>query len=302
MSEQELGTIRGPSQRIREIITHTALAGRGDPFHSDVYLSVTPGQVDTVVASDGNTLLTYCTFTDDALSEIDVTEDDADSAQAIVNVADFLNYLDFASDGGEVELAFRGEPDSKLASVLEVTGALNTRVMLPASESILDDVPVNAMFDRFDDENNFQGKSGALETNIETDVEQIQRLIEIVNYDSETEFFPITVEEVDSATVEGENVEAEVEGEGEEFDGSGEYEFALDIGRDTGRNAVWGEMSATSVTSDSEVHNNYHQGFEPVFDTLGGDVRLQTASGGAPLAVVQERDGVTLRHVIANVS
>ena len=285
MSEQELGTIRGPSQRIREIITHTALAGRGDPFHSDVYLSVTPGQVDTVVASDGNTLLTYCTFTDDALSEIDVTEDDADSAQAIVNVADFLNYLDFASDGGEVELAFRGDPDSKLASVLEVTGALNTRVMLPASESILDDVPVNAMFDRFDDQNNFQGKSGALETNIETDVEQIQRLIEIVNYDSETEFYPITVEE-----------------NGEDEDVDTQYEFALDIGRDTGRNAVWGEMSATSVTSDSEVQNNYHQGFEPVFDTLGGDVRLQTASGGAPLAVVQERDGVTLRHVIANVS
>jgi len=285
MSEQELGTIRGPSQRIREIITHTALAGRGDPFHSDVYLSVTPGQVDTVVASDGNTLLTYCTFTDDALSEIEVTDDDADSAQAIVNVADFLNYLDFASDGGEVELAFRGEPDSQLASVLEVTGALNTRVMLPASESILDDVPVNAMFDRFDDQNNFQGKSGALETNIETDVEQIQRLIEIVNYDSETEFYPITVEE-----------------DGEDEDGETQYEFALDIGRDTGRNAVWGEMSATSVTSDSEVQNNYHQGFEPVFDTLGGDVRLQTASGGAPLAVVQERDGVTLRHVIANVS
>jgi hypothetical protein len=285
MTETELGTIRGPSQRIREIITHTALAGRGDPFHSDVYVSVTPGQVDTVVASDGNTLLTYCTFTDAALSEIDVTEDDADSTQAIINVADFLNYLDFASDGGEVELALRGEPDSELASVMEVTGALNTRVMLPASDSILDDVPINAMFDRFDSENNFQGKTGALETNIETDVEQIQRLIEIVNYDAETEFYPITVEE-----------------DGENDDGDMEYEFALDIGRDTGRNAVWGEMSATSVTSDSEVQNNYHQGFEPVFDTLGGDVRLQTASGGAPLAVVQERDGVTLRHVIANVS
>lgn len=285
MSETELGTIRGPSQRIREIITHTALAGRGDPFHSDVYVSVTEGQVDTVVASQGNTLLTYCTFTDDALSEIKVSQDDEDNAEAIFNVADFLSYLDFASDGGEVELALRGEPDNRLASVLEVTGALNTRVMLPTSDSILDDVPIQAMFDRFDSENNFTGNSGALGTVIETDTEQIQRLIEVVDYDPETEFYPITVSQVEGSD-----------------DDDPEFEFALDIGRDTGRNAVWGELSAQSVTSESELQNNYHQGFEPVFDTLGGDVTLQTAPGGAPLAVVQERDGVVLRHVIANVS
>jgi len=284
MSETELGTIRGPSQRIREIITHTALAGRGDPFHSDVYVSVTDGQVDTVVASQGNTLLTYCTFTDDALSEIKVSQDDEDNAEAIFNVADFLSYLDFASDGGEVELSLRGEPENRLASVLEVTGALNTRVMLPTSDSILDDVPIQPMFDRFDSENNFQGQSGALGTVIETDTEQIQRLIEVVDYDPETEFYPITVEN----TAGGED--------------DTDFEFALDIGRDTGRNAVWGELSANSVESEEELHNQYNQGFEPVFDTLDGDVRLQTAPGGAPLCVVQERDGVTLRHIIANVS
>lgn len=284
MTEQQLGTIRGPSQRIREIITHTALAGRGDPFHSDVYLSVTDGSVDTVVASQGNTLLTYCTFTEDALTDVTVEDDGSESAEAIFNVADFLSYLDFASDGGEVKLSLRGNPENRLASVLEVTGALNTRVMLPTSESILDDVPVNAMFDRFDANNNFQGNSGSLETVIETDTEQIQRLIEVVDYDPETEFYPITVSEIDNG------------------DGDSEFEFALDIGRDSGRNAVWGELSAQSVESEEELQNNYHQGFEPVFDTLGGDVTLQTAPGGAPLAVVQERDGVTLRHVIANVS
>lgn len=284
MTEQELGTIRGPSQRIREIVTHTALAGRGDPFHSDIYVSVNDGQVDTVVASDGNTLLTYCTFTEDSLSDISVSGD-ADTAEGIFNVPDFLNYMDFASDGGEVELALRGQPDNRLASVLEVTGALNTRVMLPTSESIMDSVPIEAMFNRFDSENNFQGQTGSLPTTIETDVEQIQRLIEVVNYDSETKFYPVTVNET-----------------GTDEDGDALFDLALDIGRDTGRNAVWGEMDALSVESDEEVQNNYHKGFEPVFDTLGGEVSLQTAAGGAPLAVVQERDGVTLRHVIANVS
>ena len=258
-------------------MTQTALAGRGDPYHSDVYVSVTDGRVDTIVGSDGNTLLTYCTFTDDALSEVNV-ESDEDTAQAIFNTPNFLSYLDFASDGGEVKLSLRGDPEDELASVLEVTGALNTRVMLPTSDSILDEVPL-ALADRFDSENNFQGKSGSLATTIETDTEQIQRLIEVVDYDPETEFYPITVEE-----------------DGDDF------EFALDIGRDSGRNAVWGELSANSVESEEELQNHYHEGFEPVFDTLGGDVSLQTAPGGAPLAVVQERDGVTIRHVIANVS
>lgn len=281
MTETELATIRGPSQRVREIITHTALAGRGDPFHDDVYLSVTDGQVDTVVASDGNSLLTYCTFDEKALSEINIESDEKESTEAIFKVADFLSYLDFASDGGEVKLSLRGNPDSRLASALEVTGALNTRVMLPTSESVLEDVPAEAMFNRFDDENNFNGKSGALNTTIETSIEQIQRLIEVVNYDPETNLFPITVEEDEDED---------------------EFDFVLDIGRDSGRNAVWGELSAESVESEEEVRNQYDKGFEPVFDTLGGDITLQTDSGGAPLAVVQEREGVTLRHVIANLA
>lgn len=290
MTEQELGTIRGPSQRIREIIAKTALAGRGDPYHSDVYVSVTDGRVDTIVGSDGNTVLTYCTFTEDALSEVNVETDD-ETAQAIFNTPNFLSYLDFASDGGEVQLSLRGDPDAELASVLEVTGALNTRVMLPTSDSILDEVPL-VLPERFNDDNEFEGKDGALATTIETDSEQIQRLIEVVDYDPETEFYPITVEEVD---------EVDDDGEGDPKPDE-EFEFALDIGRDSGRNAVWGELSADSVTSEEELQNHYHEGFEPVFDTLGGDLSLQTAPGGAPLAVVQERDGATIRHIIANVS
>jgi hypothetical protein len=279
MTEEELGTIRGPSQRIREIIAQTALAGRGDPYHSDVYVSVSDGRVDTVVGSQGNTLLTYCTFTDDALSEVNVEAEDVEQVQGIFHTPDFLSYLDFASDGGEVLLTLRGNPDNELASVLEVTGALNTRVMLPTSDSIMDDVPLT-IADRFDSENNFKGQEGTLETTIETDTEQIQRLIEIVEYDPETEFFPITIEETED----------------------GDFDFTLDIGRDSGRNAVWGELSADVVESEEAFQNNYHEGFEPVFDTLDGDVSLQTAPGGAPLAVVHERDGVTIRHVLANLS
>lgn len=279
MTETELATIQGPSQQIREIIEKTALAGRGDPFHSDVYVSVTEGRVDTIVGSEGHVVLSYCTFGENSdLDDVSVTE--GDSAQAIINVADFMSYLDFASDGGDIKLAFRGNPDDPLASVLEVTGALNTRVMLPASETILEQVPT-VLEDRFNDENEFlSGEDGSTPgTVIDTDVEQIQRLIEVVDYDPETKFYPVTVEETEDG-----------------------FDFALDIGKDSQRNAVWGELNG-SVTSEDEVHNQYQQGFEPVFNVLNGNVRLQTDAGGAPLVVVQDtRDGVELRHVIGNVS
>lgn len=277
MSEQELATIQGPSQKIREVVENTALAGRGDPFHSDVYVNVQDGWLNLIVGSPGNVVLSYCTFTEAYLDDISV-DDPEQGAEAIFDVGDFLSYLDFASDGGDVELALRGESDERLATVLEVTGALNTRVMLPASESILEEVPLG-LPDRFNDDEEFtsaENPDKTLPTSIITDVEQIRNIIEIVDYDPETEFYPITVN-----------------------DG----EFTLDIGTDAERNAVWGNLEADSVDTPDDVSNYYHEGFESLFSTLQGEVRLQTAPGGAPLATVQDNyDGMVLRHVLGNVS
>lgn len=276
MSEEELATIQGPSQKIREVVENTALAGRGDPFHSDVYVNVQEGWLNLIVGSPGNVVLSYCTFTEAYLDDISVA-DEEQGAEAIFDVGDFLSYLDFASDGGDVELALRGEPDERLATVLEVTGSLNTRVMLPASESILEEVPLG-LPERFNDDEEFTSADDpdeTLPTTINTDVEQIRRIIEVVDYDPETEFYPITIEEGD---------------------------FTLDIGTDAERNAVWGDLDAHSVEGP-DLSNYYHEGFESLFGTLSGEVTMQTAPGGAPLATVQDSyDGMTLRHILGNVS
>lgn len=276
MSETELATIRGSASDIRTMIELSALAGAGDPFHSDLYLNVhDAGAVTVIGGQPGDVTQTYCTFTEDTLTEINSEQDDG--TQAVIDVADFLTYgLDFASDGGELEVALRGDEDAELASVVEFYGAVNSRVMAPVAGDILEEVPTDIVntFPNGDGEYVSQEKDKPFPTHIHTDAEHIKRIIEVVDHDPETNFYPLTVEE---------------------------GELQLDIGRDGGRNAVWGELEADEVDGP-DVSNQYKKGFEEVFNSLSGDVWLQTAPGGAPVCVAQERDGMVLRHVIGNMS
>lgn len=280
MAEETLATIQASSQNILHMIQYAALGGNSDPFHDDLYFNVhDSGAVTVIGGQPGDVTQTYCTFTEPHLTGISSEQDDG--TQAIVDVADFITYgLDFASDGGELQVEFRGDPDSELASAVEFTGAVNSRVMLPVAGDILDDVPTGIV-------NNFpngdgqyhstqEGREGeTFPTNIRVDVEQINRIIEVVNHDPQTDFYPITVE-----------------------DG----ELTLDIGRDSGRNAVWGDLSANSVDGP-DVSNQYKRGFEEVFGTLHGEVWLQTAPGGAPVCIAQDgHDGMVIRHTIGNMS
>lgn len=283
MTEVEKASIQGPAQKIRDIIVKTALGGTGEPMHSSVYVNVQDGVVNTLVSTDGDVVSSYCTFTEDHVQEIEAESEDG--AEAIINVADFITYLDFASDGGNVRLALRGQENDRLASVMELTGALNTRVMLPVADTILEKVPTQ-LPERFGDPDNdeigpndFTSKDenkGAMPTNIYTTCEEIQKIIEVVDYDKETDLYPISVK-----------------------DG----ELQLNVGREQERNAVWGGLEATDIDTPADVQNFYQEGFKPIFDTLSGNVRLQTAPGGAPLVVVQDGyEGMTLRHIVGNVN
>lgn len=283
MTEAELATVEGSVQAIRSVIERTALAGRGDPYHADIYLHVHDGELNTIVASPGGVVTSYHTFGEGWLDEIG--SEQADGTQAVIPVARFLSYLDFASDGGDVQLAFRGTEGATLASVVEVYGALNTRIMLPASDSVIDDVPLG-LPERYDDDNVFQSArkdKGGLPVQIRTTADQMARIVEVVQYDPEVTYFPITVEGGD---------------------------LTLDIGSSDDRDAVWGDLdgSVLEIPTDEDgepvpVQNDYHEGFEEVWDTVDGEVVLQTAPGGAPLAVVQDvQEAVTLRYTLGNVA
>ena len=273
-NEETLATIEGKAQKIQKAIEELALAGSSDAFHSDVYLNIRDDVVNGVVGSPGNVVLSYCTFTshlDDA-----TVEGDLDSVEAILEVNEFLSYFGFATDGGDVRLSFRGSPDDRLATAVEITGALNARVMLPNSESILDEVPMG-LPDDFNDEERYEPEEGAEPpVKITTDTDVVERIVEVVDYEPDLDYYPITVEEED---------------------------FALNAAQEDApeRNSVWGPLSADSVESPEDFTNHYHEGFEQVFNALSGSVELQTAPGGSPMVVMKKADGRVLRHMLGNV-
>lgn len=272
----EFATIRAKAEKVKQMVEKTALAGGGDPFHSDVYLNIDDGVVRMIVGSNGNSVLSYCTFTESYLEDIDVNRDavpEDDTAEAIIDVGDFLSYLDFAADTGFVDLTFKGGEGDRLASLMEADGSLSTRVYLPASESLLQEVPTE-LPTRFDEDDHFtSGQSGeAMPVEIHTDSKEIARIVEIVEYDPNVDFYPISIED---------------------------EEMQLDIGTEENRNAVYGSLPAESVVGP-DLTNYYHQGFPELFNSLQGNVWLQTAPD-APVVAIQDHDSYTLRHVIGHV-
>lgn len=278
----EYATFRGKANRLEQMIEQAALTGAGDPLHTDLYVNVQDEQLNLIAGLPGNVCVSYCTFSEGGhLDDVKVSDEKKDAtedgenptAEAILDVADFLTYLDLASDGGTVEITLEGPEDGRLATVLEMEGALNTRIFIPASQSALEEMPLGTV-NRFNGDNQLvSDDKGALPTEIKTSCAQVERIIKVVENDPELDFFPITVN-----------------------DGR----LSLNVGRDTdqNRNAVWGDLDASEVEGP-DVANTYHEGFKPLFKTLNGDVRVSTAPGGAPLCVVQDSyQGIELRHIV----
>lgn len=283
MTEITKATVTAQANRLEQMIKKAALkSGAGDAVHSEVYVNVGGGEMRFLASKQNNSVISYSTFGSGFLDTVEVDqekliEDNNGTAEAIINVEDFLTYLSYAQDdpSATVELTLLGEEDDRLAHALQFHGAIQTRVMLPASETNLDEVPLDAV-GRFDDETHsfLTGEGEPMEALIETDVKEIQRIINIVNDDDDTKFYPITIQ-----------------------DG----ELYLSVGKDERRNAAWGSLNAKEV-SGPDLSNQYNQGFEELFGTLSGTVRIETDED-LPIAVVQdEYEGQVLRNVIGPVN
>ncbi|UBF23083.1 DNA polymerase sliding clamp PCNA [Haloarcula virus HCTV-16] len=283
MTEITKATITAQAGRLEQMIKKASLkASSGDAVHSEVYVNAGGGEARFLASKQNNSVISYSTFGAGFLDTVEtdqeaLVEDNNGTAEAIINVEDFLTYLNYATGdpSDTVELTLLGEENDRLAHALQFHGAIQTRVMLPASESNLDEVPLDAV-GRFDDDTHsfLTGDGERMPALIETSVSQIQKIIDIVNDDDDTKFYPVTIQ-----------------------DG----ELYLSVGKDERRNAAWGALQADTVEGD-DLSNEYNQGFEELFGTLSGDLRIETADG-MPICVVQdEYEGQVLRNVIGPVN
>jgi hypothetical protein len=283
MTEVTKATVTAKANRLETMIKKAALkGGAGDPVHSEVYVNLGGGEARFLASKQNNSVISYSAFGSGFLDTVEVNSDSLvdennGTAEAIVNVEDFLTYLNYAQDdpSATVELTLLGEEDDRLAHALQFHGAIQTRVMLPASEKNLEQVPTAAV-DRFDpDTHSFLKSDGEpMDARIETNVKEINRIVEIVDNDEDTKFYPITIQ-----------------------DG----ELYLSVGKDERRNAAWGALNAKEVDGP-DLSNQYNQGFQELFDTLSGTVRIETEED-KPICVVQDaREGQVLRNVIGPVN
>lgn len=264
MSEEVLATIEGSAQDVRRMIEATALAGRGDPYHDDIYVNIGDGELRTIVGSPGNVVVAFCSFNENFVETIE------GDVEAIIDVGDFLSYLDIATDGGRVELEWLGDEDDRLATRLRMEGKLQSTIMLPASEAVLEEVPLG-LPQSFDEENQMHNSEGdTLGTEIGTSVQELQTIVDAVDLREDIDFYPVVVD-----------------------DGA----FKLDVG-DERDQEIRGVL--TAEVEGVDVDNRYNEGFTELVDTLSGGVDLATDED-APLAAVKESDGAVLRHVIGNV-
>lgn len=294
MSEQNThATVRADVGQFAKMLKQASLdpAGSSDDetTHSDVYLNILEDEVRILQVAPGEVVLTYCSFTADYFDEITLNRDIREietedrqgedlayevGAEAILDVEQTLTYLNFASEGGTIELNLTGTEDRRLSQYVRAEGALEAWVKLPGSQDVLTDVP-HWLPHRFNDDNEYTNTQGApAPTQIETKVEKIQTIIDAVDADQDAEFYPIVVKD---------------------------EEFYVDIG-DADRSGVSGTLGAKSVEGP-DVETYYYDGFEEIFNVLRGPVHLQTAPGENPLAIVQANDdGSIIRHANGTVN
>lgn len=290
MSETTHATLRAEHGQFGEMIQQSALSGETE--HSDIYLNILENQVMALQQAPGESVLTYCSFTDEFFDDIslgvDIEEGTAEDsggeefsfeygAEALLPVEQTLTYLDFASDGGTIELKFTGEEDDRLASYVRASGALEAWAKLPGSSSILDSVP-HWLPHRFNSDDQYTNKQGdPAPVRVETRVSKLDTIVEAVKEDQDTDYYPIVIRDQD---------------------------FLIDVG-EASRSGVSGSLGANSIEmadESMEVENYYFDGFEEIFNVLSGPVSLQTAPGNNPLAVVQEgENGRVIRHVCGSV-
>lgn len=269
MSERT-AVIRGSSQKLERMVEWASLGGVGDPYHGDIYMRVDENEGITFISgSQGNVVVSYSDFSEGYVEDIEVEGEG--HIEAIIEVSDFFNCHELATDGGSVEFTVTGDDESRLAKRIELNGQYNSWAPLPGSEAVLDQVPLNVE-DRFDENDIMQNSEGEkLSVQIETDMSSLRDIKEFVDFDPESDFYPVVVE-----------------------DG----EFKIQVGSDRSRGGR-GRLVGT-VEGDTDVQNKYNEGFEELVGTLQGEVRLVT-DNDAPLSVVQDQDNATLRHMLGNV-
>lgn len=256
--------IRASEQQFQEMLVKAALAGSSDAVHEDVYFVVQDGQIQTIGGSDGNAVVSHCTFRETFPSEVE------GETEAVIDVDRFFDYLSISANGGMVDLKFRGEGNSGLAQEAIIDSKLKSSFALPGGRATLDSMPLQTP-DMFNgDEEPVNAETGnIMPVTIETAISELGSINGVKSLIESVDSYPIVVE-----------------------DGN----FRLDVNSETNE-TVSGLLEG--AVEGPDVNNEYNRGFEELVSSLSGEVSLYTVPDG-PLCAIQTREDYVNRHILGN--
>lgn len=262
MSETQ-GVIEANRSQINEIINATAVG-----YHEEVYCKISDGRVRFLAGTPGGTVVAYTDFIEGDIERIE------GDAEAKIKVPALQDYIDLASEGtsSNLVLEFIGSEDNQLAEQLQISAAGSHRfevgLTLPASSSAMDNVPTD-LPSLFNDDNVLmnQAEQRPVSTHIESYIETLQKILDVVDLREELEFYPIVVED---------------------------EEFLLNVGSEQGK---YVNAQLQGDTEGDDVDNLYGSGFKEVIKSLDGQVTLHVEQD-SPLLILKEMSYGTSRHVL----
>lgn len=267
-SNSILATVTADAQALKFLADQTELRPdeRWNPCYGEICLQVTSDGVVTLGGRRPESPQSYCSFGNAYFDDIQLN--DEPPVCVIMNVEEILSRLDHVSSGTDhsVTVELRGQPRNRFASQIQLHGGLHAEIMGITSNQVVQQIPFNLQ-NRFDAEGRFYEADQMVGTNIETSTTLLSdHLIRIIDY-MDRYSYPLEVTDGD---------------------------LCIDA-IDARGNAVTGILQEN--VSSEDFCNYYGDEFARIVGTLDGDIELQTADD-APLAVLQQANTHTLRHVV----
>lgn len=245
-----------------------------DETYDKAWLNIAENEVRGV-ANAGEAVISYCDFSETFIRNIWL-HDEADGQagiQSILRVPEVQEYLSFVG-GEELEVELHGIPTEEMrAEKLVLDGDIRVEIYIPCSDSDYESMQLGIV-NTYDDDNRWIKPSSeeALATNFTTDVDEFNRIVDVVSFDSfALANYPVVIE-----------------------DG----EFILDASDKDGRDSIYGSLYAEDVEGP-DVDNTYSRSFEELFSNISGEIEIGIEQD-APISIVRESsdESITLRYCI----
>lgn len=243
-----------------------------DDQYDKAWLNLQEGEAHAV-ASMGQSVVSYCSFSKPFVQDVELHDDAGDAGvETLINIDDVEDYVDFVG-GDRVEVSFHGNEDENLCRKMTIDGDIRVDIYVPHSEADYESQQTGIV-NLYDDENRWHRPSNneVLSTRFQTDVEEIERIVKVTDFDDfALSTYPVVIE-----------------------DG----EFLLDASDENQRNSIEGTLKAEDVEGP-DVSNSYSRGFSELFENISGRIWIDIEQE-APMSVVRESndDSLVLRYVL----